>query len=53
MENSITINGIKHVLVEDGESTSCKNCSLYEHCLAAFCIDLFNDSKSHFEISKD
>lgn len=55
-ENSITINGVKHIVVPNDEGVSCCKCSLKEKCdalKATWCIsnNMFEtNTPSHFEI---
>lgn len=57
-ENSITINGVKHTLIEDTETAVfCSGCSLHELCPSyenwgegMLCADIFDSPNSHFEV---
>lgn len=51
-ENSITINGIKHHLVENKPHEGCLECSLQSLCDYYLCEALFGIKGQHFEILK-
>lgn len=56
MGNSITIKGVKHVLVADTKKKEgCKPCSLKVVCYQtsdALCSIIFSDENKHFETEK-
>lgn len=53
----ITINGVKHKLIEDEDiHQGCEGCSLFEECYnidnGSLCETVFEKSEHHFQIIK-
>lgn len=52
MRNEIILNGVRHILREDGGFYPCRQCSMHDRCETdPLCQKLFG-VKGHFEIYK-